>query len=314
MFKPKSILSLLLCLMVLCCTAAAVEVETLSITPVLSPENLSPIAENLTLKTYRSVSVGGEFRAVDADGDALSFRIVSQPEKGTLTLTDGGFVYTPAKGKRGKDEFRYIAVDEAGNYSEDALVTIRIEKQDSKLHYADLQGCPVEYAAIRLSEEGIYTGSHIGGNYCFSPDESISRGEFLALCSELIGLQPLEGITRTGFYDDDEIELWLKPYVSAALLEGSIQGSSSEDGHIRFAASRAITNAEAAVMLNRFLKLTDTTAAAPALADSVPFWAAQAVSNLSACDISSASDSALPLTRGSAALLLSSALDVLENR
>jgi hypothetical protein len=37
-----------------------------------------------------------------------------------------------------------------------------------------------------LKEQGIFTGSTIGGNFCFSPDKSVSRGEFLVMVMNLV--------------------------------------------------------------------------------------------------------------------------------
>lgn len=38
------------------------------------------------------------------------------------------------------------------------------------------------------------------------------------------GLEPLEDVTLTGFYDDEAIPTWAKGYVSSALKAGAIQG------------------------------------------------------------------------------------------
>ena len=62
----------------------------------------APIAENLEIMTYRGISVGGQLKAFDPEGEEVHFRITTEPRKGTLTLEENGeFVYTPAEGKRG---------------------------------------------------------------------------------------------------------------------------------------------------------------------------------------------------------------------
>lgn len=314
--KCSSIAILLLCAVLLCSAATAVEVETVNVTPVSTAAgtNRGPVAENLTLNTYKGVSVGGDFRAVDPDGDILSFRLTSEPLKGSVTVNGGSFVYIPAEGKRGRDVFTYVAEDTAGGVSAEAQVTVQIRKQDSKLCYADLDGSPLNYAAIRLAEAGIFIGESVGASRCFCPDMVVTRGEFLAMCAALTEMQPLSDVTRTGFSDDAGILSWQKPYVSAALLYGVVRGSADESGGVAFRSGDAITRAEAAVMLNNFLEITD--AAAVMDFDDVPGWAAQAVINLDACDICSAGDfrAEQSMTRGEGALLLSGALDVLESR
>lgn len=307
--RLRSIVACLLCLLLTVGAAAAVEVETISVTKETETVNLAPIAENLELRTYRETSVGGVFQAVDPEGDPVTFRLGTEPRKGSVSLDGANFVYTPDPRKKGRDSFTYSAVDAGGNVSAEAVVTVHIDKQSGKLCYADMDGDRHAYAALRLAEEGIFTGERVGSSWCFSPELPVTRGEFLTMCASMTGMAPLDGVTRTGFYDDEGISLWLKPYVSAALMCGVVQGSTGSSGRIVFDPDRAITAAEAAVMLNNFLLITDTAnASAP---ENVPVWAARAVGNLAACDICTSDFRAeLILTRRDAAEMLSSAMDV----
>ena len=87
----------------------------------------APVAENLELTTFRGTSIGGTLSANAPDGSPLTFRITTEPIKGTVTLTDSGtFVYTPADGKRGRDYFGFRAADSSGNESQEATVIISI--------------------------------------------------------------------------------------------------------------------------------------------------------------------------------------------
>ena len=86
------------------------------------------------------------------------------------------------------------------------------------------------------------------------------------------GLEALEGVERTGFADDEAIETWAKPYVSSALKSGLIQGSLDESGQAVFRGSETVTAAEAAVLLDRALQITDVDAQTFASADA-PAWA-----------------------------------------
>ena len=89
----------------------------------------APVAENLELTTFRGTSIGGTLSANAPDGSPLTFRITTEPIKGTVTLTDSGtFVYTPADGKRGRDYFGFRAADSSGNESQEATVIISIKK------------------------------------------------------------------------------------------------------------------------------------------------------------------------------------------
>ncbi len=311
-FRSISIGFLCLCLLT-CAAAASVEVETVTVSA-MTGDNRAPVARNLSLNTYRGVSVGGSFQAVDPEGDILSFRIGTEPGKGSVTVSGDSFVYTPAEGKRGRDRFTYQAVDTAGNTSQEAEVSIRISRQETQVFYPELQGSGIQYAALRLAEEGIFTGERIGQCYDFSENSTLSRSDFLTMCAALTGMEPLEDVSRTGFYDDESIPLWQKPYVSAALLCGLVQGSRNDAGQVLFRGEDPITRAEAAVLLNSFLELSDT--AGIFYREDVPDWAAQAVANLYSCDICSGNEfrASVCLTRADAAEMLSGALDVLESR
>ena len=53
----------------------------------------------MEIKVYRGVAYEGEFRAVDNEGDEVTFAIAQEPKKGTVALTEDGlgFVYTPGR-------------------------------------------------------------------------------------------------------------------------------------------------------------------------------------------------------------------------
>jgi hypothetical protein len=311
--KVKSILALILCILTLATVAYALDVQVIS---VANGSNNAPIAENLNLCTYRNVSVRGTFQAVDPEGDLVSYRLESPPDKGSVAVTGEKFVYTPMQNKKGKDSFTYVATDSAGNVSRAATVSIQIEKQNIKLTYSDMQGDGSEYYAVKLAENNVFIGEKLLDGYHFRPQEILTRGEFLTMCAAIANLEPLSGITKTGFSDDAEISLWLKPYVSAALMSGVVQGYATDNGSIVFAPESPVTLAEAAVMLNNTLKISDVIKTSSNLSQSVPAWARQAANNLSACDIylSSGFDYSKSLTRAEAAELLCGAIDLIEAR
>ena len=73
-----------------------------------------PTASNGSLSTNAGTAASGTLTASDADGDALTFTIVTQPAHGTLKLTDaskGNFTYTPTTGYSGTDSFTFTAND-----------------------------------------------------------------------------------------------------------------------------------------------------------------------------------------------------------
>ena len=290
---------------VLCCLALCALVF-----PAMA-DNSAPVAENFEFETYRGVSFGGQLAAVDPDGDAVSFEITTQPKKGTIELSgDGSFVYSPAEGKRGRDYFGYKAVDANGDRSQEATVIIKLVKNKS-VSYVDMDGNASYCSAVKLAECGAFIGKQIGGEYYFEPQKTLSRGEFVAMCLNVTGTDVLRGVVSTGFVDDGSIPDWQRAYVASAVRDGVVKGKNGASGAV-FDADAEISRAEAGVMLDRLLSLTNVSVED---GGAVPTWAAQSAANLDACGIMNENcvDSAA-LTHAEAADMLAAAMTVLSRR
>ena len=277
-----------------------------------------PIAENISLTTYKNVAVEGNFAAVDPDGEGVTFRITKNPARGAVTQAEEGssvFTYTPYEGKLGKDSFTYVAEDASGNVSQPALVSIKITRPDTKVTYADMSGHPAHKAAIALAEEDVFVGEQMGQTWFFRPEAQVTREEFLAMAMEVTGMETLPEARMTGFSDDDSISVWAKPYVASALRSGMIQGTAYGEEGASFAPTRTITQTEAAVLLNRLLRVADVADTGKLTGEAAPVWAYQSVVNLEAVGVLEGSaDLSGDLTRAQAAELLLSAMEVLDFR
>ena len=297
---------------------AGAENVTVSIN-VLNLKNNPPKAESITLSTYKNVALIGTFEAVDPEGDALEFKIVKEPKKGTVTISDdsGKFEYTPNKNKTGSDSFMYVAVDKYGNLSEPAAVEIRIEKSKTNTVYADMAKNPSHYAAIKMADKDVFVGEKIGDSLFFHPDKTVTRGEFVAMTVAMLGMDNIP-VSRTGFADDDVTPTWVKPYMSTALKAGIIKGVTTSDGRKVFLAEAPISRAEAAVIINNAINLADNLPTSMfADEDAIPSWAAQATINVASKGIISGyGDGTLrpdeAVTRMQTAKLLCAALEVKE--
>lgn len=269
-------------------------------------EGTAPVAENLELKTYRNVSVGGRLSAYDPEGGALSFEISTEPVKGELQLSDdGSFVYTPGENKKGRDYFGYRATDEQGNVSQEATVIIKIEKQKKDVFYPELHGTADEYAATALSEAEVFTGEQLCGVYYFDADREVSRGEFLSMCMALSGEPIVSSVMSTKYNDDSSIPYWMKPYVATASIMGVEPMSTGSD----FLPEELITRQEAAVMIDSVLGLSPVSYIS--LDEDMDSELAQACANLQARGIFDGPATAETLTRREAAHMLINALDML---
>lgn len=114
------------------------------------------------------------------------------------------------------------------------------------------------------------------------------------------------------FFDDHAIETWAKPYVSSALKAGVIQGKVAENGQIVFMGEDNITVADAAVILNNLLSITDVPVETASFdISAIPTEAYQSVVNLESVGILRSSAQFMQtLDRATAAEMLFGALSL----
>lgn len=280
-------------------------------------KNEPPVAQDSTLETYRNIANTSELKASDPENGTLTYTIVEAPKRGTVELSeDGAFTYTPEENKVGKDSFTFTVTDEAGSTSDPATVSILIKKPSEKTAYTDMANDPDAFEAMWLKEQGLFSGETIGGNLCFSPDATVSRGEFLVMVMNMVDAKAAEDNMRSGFADELNTPLWMQPYIVSALNNGMITGASSDNGVV-FRPSASMTKAETAVMLQNILQLPtveSTAVFAPEEKAAIPVWAADAAAALSQAGLELQMDGeADPLTRRDAAKILYGVNALLEN-
>ncbi|NEW08340.1 cell surface glycoprotein [Paenibacillus sp. SYP-B3998] len=97
-----------------------------------TPTNHPPTVTDNTYKTTIGTSVSGAVYGSDADGDALTFSLVTSPAKGSVDLAaNGAFTYKPKPDALGQDSFTYKANDgKADSVSAAVYLTItRVEAE-----------------------------------------------------------------------------------------------------------------------------------------------------------------------------------------
>ena len=235
-------------------------------------KNEAPTAEDSLLETYRNLPNEGLLKVSDPEGDVLTFTLTRQPRRGDVVIReDGSFLYTPKKNKVGTDSFTFTAADAAGNVSREATVTVRILKPTDEQQYADTAASDCRFEAEWLRSTGVFTGETVNGQFCFSPDEPVSRGQFLAMLMQVLDMPVDRNVQETGFLD--ESPQWLKPYLAAALRSGIIAGFPTGDG-AEFRPEQTVSAAEAARMAGNALRFAVPAAALddadPIRADDTP--------------------------------------------
>ena len=251
-------------------------------------EDKAPVAQDSVLETYKNLSNAGKLLASDPEEENLTYTLVRQPRRGSVEIReDGTFTYTPKKNKVGVDSFTYTAADPAGNVSREATVTVQILKPTDSKQYRDTVSEDCRFSAEWLRSTGLFAGEQIGGELCFQPDKTVSRGEFLAMLVDLLNI-PVE---------EADAPDWVQPYLDAAIRSGLVAGWEPEC----FNMSEAVTGAEAAVALQNALDLP-VGHEEIAYGEEVPVWAATSLAVMAENGLELQADA--PMTRGEVAQIL----------
>ena len=251
-------------------------------------EDKAPVAQDSVLETYKNLSNAGKLLASDPEEENLTYTLVRQPRRGSVEIReDGTFTYTPKKNKVGVDSFTYTATDPAGNVSREATVTVQILKPTDSKQYRDTVSEDCRFSAEWLRSTGLFAGEQIGGELCFQPDKTVSRGEFLAMLVDLLNI-PVE---------EADAPDWVQPYLDAAIRSGLVAGWEPEC----FNMSEAVTGAEAAVALQNALDLP-VGHEEIAYGEEVPVWAATSLAVMAENGLELQADA--PMTRGEVAQIL----------
>lgn len=87
--------------------------------------NAAPVANDSAVATAVNVPVAVPLTATDADGDPITYRIVTPPANGIVSGTAPALTYTPAVGFSGTDSFTWVANDGSAD-SNVATVSIAV--------------------------------------------------------------------------------------------------------------------------------------------------------------------------------------------
>jgi hypothetical protein len=147
-------------------------------------------------------------------------KIDAYPSFGTVSVNNAlkRITYTPQKNFTGSDIFTVYATDVYGNKSNKATVYVNVESDSDKMTFGDMGGNDIHYAALALSQNNIMTYSEKGGEYYFSPKETVSRIDFtvMLLCAAELN-DGITAIKDTEFVDDKNLSVGKKSYLKRAL-------------------------------------------------------------------------------------------------
>jgi hypothetical protein len=99
--------------------------DTAIVSITVTPVNDAPVAADQSVTTTEDTPLAITLTATDADGDTLTFSVVSGPSNGTLSGTAPNLTYTPAANYVGPDAFTFTVSDGNGG-TDTAVVSIDV--------------------------------------------------------------------------------------------------------------------------------------------------------------------------------------------
>lgn len=229
--------------------------------------NFAPTASVSSLVAVENVPLYAQLYATDPDGDGLTYRMVSAPSHGRLTLNDDGS-YCYLASDASNDVFTYVAIDPYGNCSLPASVEIRTVKSKNGIVYADVQDSRDAMPAVALAESGAFVGERVGNEWYFYPEKTVTRGEFLMMAMKMNGIEPdLLASYDSGFADGASFKTSENKYIATAARFGIVVGIETENGRC-FCPDAPITSAQASTIVSRIARLDGMAFAEAVLASS----------------------------------------------
>jgi hypothetical protein len=130
--------------------------STATVTITIGNVDNTPAAANGTITTTEDTVTTGTLVGTDPDSDPLTYSIVGQASKGTVTITNavtGAFIYTPNANQTGKDAFAY-KVNDGSQDSNVAVVNITLNA---------VNDAPVAASGSLRINEDVSTSAHLLG-------------------------------------------------------------------------------------------------------------------------------------------------------
>ncbi|MFM7182849.1 MAG: tandem-95 repeat protein [Verrucomicrobiales bacterium] len=159
----------------------------------ITPLNDTPVANAQSLTTDEDTASAITLTGTDVDGDTLSYAVVSQPTKGTLSGTAPNLTYTPNANANGADSFTFTVNDGA---VDSAVATVSIDitpvndvpvanaqgattDEDTAtaitLTGSDVEGSALTYAVVSQPTKGTLSGT--APNLTYTPNANANGAD-----------------------------------------------------------------------------------------------------------------------------------------
>jgi hypothetical protein len=201
--------------------------------------NHAPAASNATANTTAYTPVSVPLTATDADGNPLSYRIVSQPASATVALSASTATIHPLPGFVGSDGFEFAASD-GSTASNLATVSFGVGGSFADVPPASLFASYVE----RIYHAGITAGCSASPlDYC--PGSNVTRAQMAVFLERGIHGSAYVPPAATGIFADVPESSPFAPWVEQLFHDGVTGGC----GGTNYCPTAPVTRAQMAVFL-----------------------------------------------------------------
>lgn len=193
--------------------------------------NNAPVTHSRSLVTAKEVPISVHLEAMDPDGQQLSYRIVTDPQRGSLSGSGSTRIYTPEPGYEGPDFFTFAASDGVTETTGAVAIT--------------MSGHRRLVSHWRLSEDNDYndmtggnSGSKVGGSIIWQTGGSGNIQKFGSRAPLLNGTNTfITTSLRSRAPDNFTLSLWFRPNTSTG---GHLMGFGQSQGVLSSLADRLI--------------------------------------------------------------------------
>lgn len=127
-----------------------VDSDAATVTVTVTQVNSAPVAQGIGAVTNEDTAVAVTFSATDADSDALTYSVATQPANGTVAVAGATGTYTPNADFNGTDTFTYIANDGTVD-SAPATVTVTVNAVNDVPVASDATASTTEDTAVDVT-------------------------------------------------------------------------------------------------------------------------------------------------------------------
>ncbi|MDD4124378.1 MAG: Ig-like domain-containing protein [Eubacteriales bacterium] len=218
--------------------------------------NTAPLLNSGAFTTVKNAKTEYRLNILEPDGDDVKYCIDEYPVSGSVSVNvnSGIIIYTPAKGFTGSDSLVIRAIDEYGNSSAAANISITVGK--SNIVFSDMSSSSAHAAAIALAESSIVTYVYKDGEYLYNPELSVSRIDFLVMLMASADVNVEGAGTTLPFSDTATLSGGRKQYLAKAVAMSIVSADQTE-----FRPGESVVRSEAAVWVTKLLGLTGKAAA-----------------------------------------------------